>query len=68
MNEYEILETIGKGSFSKIKKVKRFFINENDERVSAIYCFKVFNKYLLGKKRYIKYVEADVSKMTTYLD
>lgn len=51
INEYEIMETIGKGSFGKIKRVVRSEFNEQQEIVKSVYAMKVTGSIESGSPR-----------------
>jgi hypothetical protein len=68
LNEYDIKEKIGVGSFGKVYRVTRTFYNEQGEISKADYAMKVFNKLVLQSQRQIIYLTATESKMITSLD
>jgi serine/threonine protein kinase len=41
LNEYEILETLGEGSYGKVKKVQRTYLDSQGHECSSIYAIKV---------------------------
>lgn len=49
INEYEIHEMLGEGSFGKVKRVTRFFKEdeESTEIIKEDYAMKIFNKMSL---------------------
>ena len=68
MNEYEIKEKVGNGSFGKVYRVTRSFYDEQGQILKADYAMKVFNKLVLQNQRQIVYLTATESKMITSMD
>lgn len=49
INEYEILNDLGEGSFGKVKRVIRYYkeTEESEEISKSEYAMKIFNKSVL---------------------
>lgn len=68
INEYELLEKLGNGSFGKVYKVIRSFFDDDQKIVKAEYAMKIFNKTALSNQRQILYLTPTESKMISSLD
>lgn len=57
MNEFKILNNIGKGSFSKVKRVLRRWTDSETEGtdIEKYFAMKMMHKPLLQKQRGVKY-------------
>ena len=44
VNEYLILETLGEGSYGKVKRVERTYLDDNGQPTKSIYAMKVRRK------------------------
>lgn len=67
LNEYVLLEQIARGSFCKVRKVKRHFQAEDGQDMTAEYVMKVFNTTRLSTRRFVYYYGPDECVMTNYL-
>lgn len=50
LNEYEVLETLGEGSYGKVKKVERTYQDEQGKNCKGYYAMKVTTLY---RRRFI---------------
>ncbi|KAL4467171.1 hypothetical protein ABPG73_014836 [Tetrahymena malaccensis] len=68
MNEYEFLEKLGQGSFGKVKKVERKYLDEDGVTVlKSFYAAKIFKKSQLEYERVFGYKSDGESFMTNRL-
>jgi serine/threonine protein kinase len=70
VNEFKILNNIGKGSFSKVKKVLRKWTDSETEGadIEKYFAMKMMHKPLLQKQRAVKYSESGEMEITNYLE
>ena len=47
LNEYELLETLGEGSYGKVRKVKRHYQDNNGMEVASLYAMKIYHRVSL---------------------
>lgn len=55
INEFKILENIGRGSYSKVKKIVRQFKEEDGHYAEEAMAMKMMHKPTLNKERAIRY-------------
>ena len=46
LNEYEMLQTLGEGSYGKVRKVKRHYLDKDGNEKSSFYAMKVLQQSL----------------------
>jgi len=55
INEFKVLENIGRGSYSKVKKIVRQFKEESGEHAEEFLAMKMMHKPTLKRERAIRY-------------
>ncbi|CAD8050335.1 unnamed protein product [Paramecium primaurelia] len=71
INEYELLDELGQGSFGKVKRVTRYFkeTEEQEELSKSDYAMKIFHKTVLAHQRTCFYESnSNDPKMTNLLE
>jgi [calcium/calmodulin-dependent protein kinase] kinase len=64
-SQFIFFETLGKGSFSKVKRVERIWKSEDNEVLKSEYAMKIMHKGILKRQRCVLYDQNNVMKMTT---